>query len=192
MKTRAILAIGAIAFVTCAFILALARPRPVDAVDVTRGTSESENDIAAKQRTELEIAGCRFVLQADKAEYNPGETPVLTLLATNLTERPIEAKAKLQILAMTPPSPMSRVLAMPQPVWSHDCLVDLRPGQTKQLELKTDAKLAANSQLTITMAAEDKTARLETLLVAGAEPQRPGDLSLAAALQNQVPTSKSE
>jgi hypothetical protein len=190
MKTRVILAVAAVAFVTGGTILALARPTTVEAIDNKGPKIESPVPKATKPshlRTELEVADCRFVLSADKAEYLPKEMPVLTLQATNITGKPIEASVALQMLSMITPSPMARVLPTPTPVWNRDCLVKLEPGQTKRLELEPEALLVAGpqgAQLTITMTAGDKMVQLQSLTVAGTAPLQDDNLPLVA-IQSQ-------
>lgn len=158
MRLRELFNSLAAALVTTAAILAVAWPGPVDAV----GNSGSQlqplvpspaQKTDPPRETTLDALGCRFTLAMDKNNFGPGESPILALSATNLTDRPVQAKLRLQILASRRPSPMARVLPTPQAVWSQECVVDLQPREAKSRTIAAKAELAADAVVTFTMSA---------------------------------------
>lgn len=157
MRLREVLSVLAIALGTTAVILALAWPRPVDAVGT--GGSQLQALIASPgqmakaptPQTNLEAFGCRFTLSAGTAKPRPDQSTLLVLDAKNLTDRPVEAKLRLQILASSRPSPMARVLPRPESVWSGDQLVVLQPGEAKSLRIAAEVQVPHDAELTLAM-----------------------------------------
>jgi hypothetical protein len=140
-----------IATVTAAFTVALFGPRAVTAVD------EPANKVQAPiVRPELRVGGCVFTLAADRAEYEPGQSPVLTLRAENPTVQSAETKVLVQIAATRPVSLMARRMPIPKVVWSHEELVGLGAGETKSIELATKTPLEANQHVTITLSSGEQ------------------------------------
>lgn len=187
MNIRLFLGILGTTLVAGAFVLALAarqQSNPVaDAVNPTV-VADTKDATPPAPRSEMDATGCHFEMSTDKTEYQPGDLPVLTLVARNLTNRSVETNIQLQILAMAPPSPLSRVMPMPQAIWTGDCLVNLAPGETRSFALKADTELAANRLLTVTMASGDHKSQLDRIKVAGAGTQQPDGMP-------QIPSSQS-
>ncbi len=164
MGIRELLNVTAVALAASAVILAVAWPNLADAVG--NGSSQLRPLIpapggktSAAGETTLEALGCRFTLAADKAEHHSDGSPVLALRATNLTDRPVEARLRLQILASRRPSPMARILPLPETVWSQDCTVFLQPSEMKSLKIVANAQVAADTVVTYAMSAGELAAR---------------------------------
>lgn len=191
MKIPVFLGILGATLVTGAFVLALAGgqiPNPLhDAVNPTV-VADTKDAAPPVPRSEMDAAGCHFEMLTDKTEYQPGDSPVLTLAARNLTNRSVETNVQLQILAMAPPSPLSRVMPMPQAIWAGGCLVNLAPGETRSFALKADTELVANRLLTVTMASGDRKAQLDRIKVADAGTQQTDAMPQISSSQSSSET----
>lgn len=179
MRIQAILGVLGTALVTCALVLAIARTKSADTVHGFGNTTAAaglKDEVPAIPCMEMDAAGCHIKVSTDKAEYQPGDSPTLTLTAKNLTNRPVQNSVQLQILATAIPSLFARVMPVPQSVWAGDCLVSLTPGETKSFVLKADAELAAGQLLTITMTSGDQKAQLNQVKVTGGQQGQPGDM----------------
>jgi hypothetical protein len=86
-----------------------------------------------------------------------GTTPKMKLEATNKTNVAITIPVKIQMQSAAPVSRMSRVPAIPKEIWSYQREITLAPGATDSVELISDAKLAAGSNVSILMTAGEKT-----------------------------------
>ena len=146
MKVRDILGVAAVAAVTMAFVLAMLGPVQVGAEDPPKGIKPM---IA---QPKLTVDGCEFTLATDKPAYKQGESPVLTVEATNPTDKPVETTVRVNMSGFSPASFASRSLPAPQSLWFHDCQVELAAGETKTVTLPTKVELSALMNLSITLA----------------------------------------
>ena len=125
--------------------------------------------------------GCVFALKTGKPEYQPGESPVVEIEANNPTDAAVEATVWLSLLAADVPSPLSRTLAMPRPVWSKPYTVRLKAGETTTAKLATDVQLAANQNVIVTVGDQERA------ILAREFPVRSGSAPVQASPQAAVP-----
>jgi hypothetical protein len=161
MKLKEILAILGVAAATTAFTVGLLGPGRVGATDKPEGIKPT---IAQPKLTTQE---CVFALKTDKPAYEAGEMPVLQIEATNPTDKPAEATVWISMSSSSPRLAVSRVMVLPKPLWTGKCLVDLKPGETKTVELATKTKLSAGESFTITMSDKDLTVLAQAFSVQG-------------------------
>jgi hypothetical protein len=102
-------------------------------------------------RPELTSQGCKFVLKADKATYEGGESPVFEVTATNTTKEDVKAKVWINITAVAPTNPMSRMLPRPHSVWSQEVAFSLEPGETKTQKVTCTAQLPDGQSVSVTL-----------------------------------------
>jgi len=145
MSIRDLLAIFGVAGATMAFTLGLLAPGHVSA----DGEAKTVKPTIAQPK--LTVDGCQFTLTTDKPAYGPGEMPVLTVVATNTTDKPVSTSVNLSISATSPASMASRRLILPTNVWTDRCVVNLEPGQMQIFTFETNVKLPAGGLVSITM-----------------------------------------
>jgi hypothetical protein len=102
-------------------------------------------------RPELVSQGCKFVLKADKTTYEGGESPVFEVTATNTTNADVKAKVWINVTAVAPTSPVSRMLPRPRSLWSEEIAFSLEPGETKTQKVTCGAKLPAGQSVSVTL-----------------------------------------
>jgi hypothetical protein len=176
MKWQDVLAVLAVAGVTMAFTLTLLGPTGVGAGDAVPAIKP---EIAQPQLTSQ---GCVFSLKMDKAAYEAGEQPALEITASNPTDKPVDATVWVNISASSPANRMSRMMVVPAPLWSHECRVNLQPGERKTITIASEAKLPAGQSISISLT--DKNAAMllrnlsvqNTLQVQGQQVQAPAAL----------------
>ena len=145
MRVRDVLGVAAVAAVTMAFVLAMLGPGQVGAEDPPAGIKPM---IA---QPKLTVDGCEFTLSTDKPAYQEGQSPVLTVEATNPTDKPVETTVWVNMSGFSPASLGSRRMPAPQPLWNRDCRVKLAPGETKTVTMPTEIKLAALQNVSFTL-----------------------------------------
>jgi hypothetical protein len=148
MMVKNVLAVLSVAAVTMAFTLATLGPRWAGA----EGQSlEIKPTIV---RPEMTSAGCRFSLSTDKETYAAGEPLVLLVEAHNPTDKPVETTVWATVSTPPPMSQtlmISRVAPKPTVPWSGQCKVNLAPGETRTVELKTGINATPLGSMTITL-----------------------------------------
>jgi len=157
MKRQDVLAVLAVAGVTMAFTLTLLGPTGVGAGDALQAIKP---EIAQPQLTSQ---GCVFVLKTDKPTYEVGETPAIEITASNPTDKPAEPTVWINITASSPASRMSRMMVVPSPLWSHECRVNLQPGESKTMTIASAAKLPAGQDISITISDKKEAVLLRSL-----------------------------
>jgi hypothetical protein len=149
MKRSDVYAIVGVAVVTMAVTLGILAPRPL--------TAEAENTIKPMIAVpELSVEDCVLTVSTDKTEYLPGDRPQLVLRATNKGSAALSTTISLSITATSPASMLSRRLEIPEPLWTHQQLVTLQPGETRTYTLDTDAELPAGQMISIAISAGDQ------------------------------------
>ena len=61
--------------------------------------------------------------------------PTARVLAVNHSDEPAHIEAQLRLYGQAPRRPTSRMITVPQQAWSQPCLVDLAPGESKEIEM---------------------------------------------------------
>jgi hypothetical protein len=164
MKSQNVLGVLGVAAATMAFTLTVFGPW-------STGVSSDAKSIKPRVvQQKFTSHGCQFSLKTEKPEYRAGESPVVELTATNPTDKPVDTKVWVNLLVSDVPSPLSRVLAIPQPKWWNLWHVNLKPGETKTTKLTSDVKLAAKQDVTITMSDKQRTVLVKELPVRRGEP----------------------
>ncbi len=103
---------------------------------------------------QLSAKGCTFTLKTDKASYEAGETPKIEVQAGKPTDKPVDVSVWVAASATAPVSPASRMLPIPQVVWSHEYAFHLAPGETKPMSADWTA-LPAGKSIAITLTDKD-------------------------------------
>ena len=145
MKLQAAFVVFATAAVTTVFTVSLLAPGGVGAVDAPARIKS----LIVQPR--FVSQGCAFALKTDKADYPAGDTPVIELTASNPTDKTVAATVWVNLSASAPASPMARMLPVPKTLWSHPCVVTLKPGESTTLSLKSEAKLPAGQNIAISI-----------------------------------------
>jgi hypothetical protein len=157
MRASGVVAILGIAAITMAATLGLLVTQPVTA----DGEAKPVKPTIANPK--ITVDGCQVTLSTDKPEYAPGETPVLTVVATNPTSEPVATSVSVSVAASSPASLMSRRLVLPTPVWTGECAVNLQPGETRSFTLETETAIPAGQMVSISMLSKDQAAILTRL-----------------------------
>jgi hypothetical protein len=150
MKLRDVLGVAAVAAVTMAFVLATLGPGRVGANDAPEGIKPM---IA---QPKLTVDGCEFTLSTDKPTYEPGESPVLEIAATNPTGEPVKTAVRVGMSSLGLESMISRVPRRPQSLWFRDCPVELAAGETKTVTLPTEIQLVALQTVSFTLSSAEQ------------------------------------
>jgi hypothetical protein len=175
MMVKNVLAVLSVAAVTMAFTLATLGPRWAGA----EGQSlEIKPTIV---RPEMTSAGCRFSLSTDKETYAAGEPLVLLVEAHNPTDKPVETIVWATVSTPSPMLMISRVAPRPTVPWSGQCKVNLAPGETRTVELKTGINATPLGSMTITLS--DK---LQTVIV-GSGTMQNANVQLNVTQQQAMP-----
>ncbi len=153
MKLQDVLTVVGTAVLTTAATLMLLGPRTDS---LAYAAPEVKPVIAQPQ---FQSQGCTFVLKTDKATYEAGESPAIEITASNPSDKPVHATIWVSISASAPASPMAHRMPMPRSLWSHECVVSLQPGETKNLTIPCDAKLPAGQSISIIMTDKKETIR---------------------------------
>jgi len=161
--------IVATAAVTIALTIAISGSDPAGANDAQVPTPPTL-DKKAIDRPTLHLEGCEIVLATDRGQYEAGDVPRLELLATNPTDQPVAVTVALQMLATAPMSPMARVMPMPEEIWKHDHLIELKPGEKKTIPVEPDLKLPKDKSITLTLGDNQKNVVHRPLIGSDAEP----------------------
>jgi hypothetical protein len=152
MKLRNVLTVLGTAAVTAAVTLGLA--------DLWAGGRAEAGPAAVKPviaRPQLVSQGCKFVLKADKATYEADESPVFEITATNTTKEDVKAKVWVNVTAVAPTNPMSRMLPRPHSLWSQEVSFSLEPGETNTQKVACMAKLPAGQNVSVTLGDRQET-----------------------------------
>jgi hypothetical protein len=148
MRLSSLLSILGIAITTMALTLGILVPGSVDAeADANRITPQIT-------QPELTVDGCQITVTTDKSDYGAGEKPTLFVKATNPTDQRIETTVALQILSSSPASPLSRVVAIPLPLWTDKWDLVLGPGESRSRKFETEA-LPEDQQVTVNVMGGD-------------------------------------
>ena len=86
----------------------------------------------------------------------PGPLPKIELRASNTADSDRTVRFSASILTSRVPNPMSRVAmpaTRPASQWTQDIVFDLKPGESKEIQVSTEVKLAAMSSATLRLEA---------------------------------------
>ena len=145
MKLQGAFVVLATAAVTTVFTVSLLAPSGVNAVD----TSARIKPLILQPR--FMSQGCGFVLKTDKVDYNAGDMPAIDVTASNPTDKAVTTTVWVNISASAPASPLSRMLPVPQLLWSHPCVFSLKPGVSTTLSITSETKLPAGQNVSISI-----------------------------------------
>jgi hypothetical protein len=144
MKWQRVAVVCGTALTTMAFTVMLAAPQCVDAV----GAASVKPVIA---QPKFESQKCTFDLKTDKEEYEPGERLALEIGAVNTSQKTANAVVWINVFESAPSSELSRMIAIPKLLWSHECNIRLRPGESKTVGVIVDVDLPEGKQISITL-----------------------------------------
>jgi hypothetical protein len=152
MKLRNVFTVLGTAAVTTAVTLGLA--------DLWAGGRAEAGPAAVKPviaRPELTTPDCLFSLKADKTTYEAGETPVFEVTAINTRKQDVKVSVWINVSAVAPTSPMSRMLPRPRSLWSEEVTFSLEPGETKTKKVTCGAALPAGQSVSVTLSDKKET-----------------------------------
>jgi hypothetical protein len=174
MKLQGAFVVLATGVVTTVFTVSLLAPRDLDAVD----TLARIKPLIVQPR--FMSQGCGFVLKTEKAEYEAGDTPAIKVTASNPTDKAVATTVWVNISASAPASPMARMLPVPQVLWSHPCVFNLKPGTSATLSITSEAKLPAGQNISISIT--DKQRAILATSLSTPKRKGPADPPAAATL----------
>ncbi len=108
-------------------------------------------------RPQLTTPDCLFSLKADKAAYEAGEKPVFEVTAVNTKKQDVKVSVWVNVSAVAPTNPMSRMLPRPRSLWSEEVAFTLEPGETKTRKVTCGAALPAGQSVSITLSDKKET-----------------------------------
>ena len=179
MRLRGVLVVMGTAAVTTAFTVSLFGPRGLIAVD-TVGTIKP---VIAQPR--FASQGCEFVLKTDKTGYEAGEQPALEVTASNSTDKAVTTTVWVNILASAPASLTSRMLPIPQTLWSHPCVFGLTPRESKTLTIASETKLPGGKNISITITDRQRAVLASSLSTPSPKGQAGQALRAAQAVEQK-------
>jgi hypothetical protein len=153
MKLRDILTVAGTAGITMTITLMLLGPKDSSPA---YAAPEVKPVIAQPQ---FQSQGCTFTLKTDKAAYEPGQSPVFEITASNPSAAPANPTIWLSLMASAPESPFSRMATRPRVLWTHERLFTLLPNETRKIEVPCDAKPPAGQNIVISMTDKKETIR---------------------------------
>ncbi len=159
MKTQDLMAVLGVAAVTMAFALAVVQPAQLAATDTPSGI------VPEITRPKLEMDGCVLVLSTDKTAYATGETPVVSIQATNPTREAVQTNLSVRISSTSPASRFSRRLVRPEILWSHQHPLTLKPGETKVVTLASETPLPEGKSISISIGDERRSVLVDPVQV---------------------------
>ena len=152
MRLQGAYVVLATAAVTAVFTVSLLAPNGVGAVDA----AATIKPLIPQPR--LESQGCGFVLKTDKPDYEAGDRPSIEVTASNPADgKAVATKVWVNISARAPESLQSRMLPIPETLWSHPYVFDLKPGASKALTIRSDIKLPAGKVISISITGNEQT-----------------------------------
>lgn len=116
------------------------------------------------------VGDTTFTLDLGQAALTPGEVPEARLVVTNTGRSAVTHAASLSFTATAPTSPLSRMVARPQQLWSAPYRIALAPGETRTLDLAIDKPVPVGQVVAFTVAVGDRAGTLATF----AEPRPDG------------------
>ena len=108
-------------------------------------------------RPELASQGCKFVLKADKATYEAGDSPIFEVTATNTTKQDLKAKVWINVSAVAPTNPMSPCCRTRIRSRQQEVTFSLEPGETRTQKVACAANLPAGQSVSITLGDKQET-----------------------------------
>lgn len=128
----------------------------------------------AEQAPELEVAGATVTVALGKDHYKAGEAIALVATVKNPTDAAVHVAATVQLVRIPYSSPMSRMRAMPTSTFEAPLVVDLKPGETRIVRLKTKVKMGNGDAAQLVASAGDAQVILATVAI-GERPKSPFD-----------------
>ena len=148
MKAKDVAVILSAAVVTAVAVVALLGP-------AAQAVAPSES---AHPRTTLQLEHAMLWLDVQADSCKPGVKPVVVLEAFNSDETPRTISVTVTMTATQPNSRMSRMVMMPKVAWQQVCSMDLGPGETRSIELTSEAAVPAGQVVSFTVQADGKAA----------------------------------
>jgi len=135
----------------------------------------------------LEVNGCRATLRRLADTLKPGDKPELELEVTNPTDRPISLEFAVSMMSAAPTPPMSRMIRLPMPVWKHDSLITLEPGQARRVKLTAGKAVTAGHSVSFALRCGKRQVNLPPLTVSGGANVGPAGLGARLAPRSARP-----
>ncbi|MFP4056257.1 MAG: hypothetical protein ACLF0G_05245 [Candidatus Brocadiia bacterium] len=175
MRSTSVLVVAATALATCLGALALWG-------SVGRAVA-TEQDGPQARRPLLMADGVRLSLTPHQTTYQPGERPVLDLVAENTTPSPATVSVTVRMRVTELSSMVSRRLPAPSEGqgWQTTCHLALGPMETKTIVLPADVALKAGSVASLVVQVGEQAVAAGQLSVPRAAPRQQ-----AQALSRQV------
>jgi hypothetical protein len=139
MKAKDLLVISLSAILSAGSLAVLIQP------GTTARASSQVEGLSLRQSPALTHQGIVLSLQTQDKKWKTGDKPTVSLQLVNPTSEAKRLEVKLDLVAAVPPQPMSRIMALPQQIWSESELVALAPNETKTIELAPGKALLAGT-----------------------------------------------
>jgi len=139
---------------------------------VPTAVATQEQGGAAKNAAILQAGDVQISVRMTKSEYKAGEKPVVLVTATSRADCERSVKLDMGMTSTRPTSPMARMVALPQSIWSTPCQIAVGAGQTKEIEFPTDVAVSAGNVLQLSARAGDSTVAVSAV-VAGVDGKLP-------------------
>ncbi|TNF25147.1 MAG: hypothetical protein EP329_23665 [Deltaproteobacteria bacterium] len=127
----------------------------------------------AEHAPTLKVGGAELTVALGKPHYAAGEAIVMVATATNPTDAPVHIAATVQLVRVPYSSPMSRMRAMPTSTHEAPVVLDLKPGETRVVRLKTHVKMGNGDSAQILASAKGQ--EHQVILAAAGIGERPKD-----------------
>ncbi len=150
MTKRELAAFAVATGATMALTLAVAWPSILSATDA-RAVQQ-----AKPAPPVLRVGGCELRARPAATDYKAGDTPTVIVEAINTSDQPIKLEATVRMMSGQKSSGLSRIMVLPKEAWKDACPVSLAPGERTSVELATGTKVAAGTNVTLTLTVGDK------------------------------------
>ncbi len=114
--------------------------------------------VLVEQPPALELSGCSVAARLAKDKYEAGEA--VEIIATVTSGAKATVKLPLHVTLMNQPysPPFSRMMMPPMAAWEHDLIVEVAPGEVKEIRLKTKFKGGDGATVSVLAGAQGKDA----------------------------------
>jgi hypothetical protein len=152
MKTKDILTITTVALGTATLTVAAFWAGPIEA------GSEGDAPPAKIGQSRLVTQGVAMTLApAEGRVFKAGDQPQFELTAVNTTQQPASASVQVTMTSFSMASMASRVGPRPNVLWKRDQIVNLKPNETKAINLGASTNLPPNSVISVSLGEPNPT-----------------------------------
>jgi hypothetical protein len=145
MKKENVITMLSCAVATTSLIVTCMRPETLDGESDVPVISQPESPKLVVGNVELRLKS------ASNSLFEAGQKPALELTAENLGEEAADEKIKVLITTSAPASPLSRLVVLPEVLWTHNEDLQLKAGEKKSFTLKCDKPLPPGRVISVVL-----------------------------------------